>query len=187
MLISTGPPLYSQRSVPDGLEIRRDKFGVPHILADDEDAPAKQRHTAAQIHRRLRDEHDYPGGYAQVQRYVLKHRRRHRETFIPLGHLPGRRLEADFGHIHVDFPDGRRPVPFLVAGTRRVGIVQAKVAEKLARAAGVRVLECPWPVAPLRVTFWWDRRWAADPAHAWLRAVIADSMRKHSPPSPALA
>jgi transposase len=88
---------------------------IDRILADDEDAPPKQRHTAAQIHRRLRDEHDYPGGYAQVQRYVLKHRRRHRETFIPLGHLPGRRLEADFGHIHVDFPDGRRPVPFLVA------------------------------------------------------------------------
>jgi transposase len=88
---------------------------IDRILADDQDAPVKQRHTAAQIHRRLRDEHAYPGGYAQVQRYVLKHRRRHRETFIPLGHLPGRRLEADFGHIHVDFPDGRRPVPFLVA------------------------------------------------------------------------
>ncbi len=88
---------------------------IDRILADDEDAPAKQRHTAAQIHRRLRDEHAYPGGYAQVQRYVLKHRRRHRETFIPLGHPPGRRIEADFGHIHVDFPDGRRPVPFLVA------------------------------------------------------------------------
>ena len=88
---------------------------IDRILADDEEAPPKQRHTAAQIHRRLRDEHGYPGGYAQVQRYVLKHRRRHRETFIPLGHLPGRRLEADFGHIHVDFPDGRRPVPFLVA------------------------------------------------------------------------
>ena len=88
---------------------------IDRILADDEQAPPKQRHTAAQIHRRLRDEHAYPGGYAQVQRYVLKHRRRHRETFIPLGHLPGHRLEADFGHIHVDFPDGRRPVPFLVA------------------------------------------------------------------------
>jgi transposase len=88
---------------------------IDRILADDEDAPPKQRHTAAQIHRRLRDEHAYPGGYAQVQRYVLKHRRRHRETFIPLGHLPGHRLEADFGHIHVDFPDGRKPVPFLVA------------------------------------------------------------------------
>jgi transposase len=88
---------------------------IDRILCDDEDAPPKQRHTAAQIHRRLREEHAYPGGYAQVQRYVLKHRRRHRETFIPLGHLPGHRLEADFGHIHVDFPDGRRPVPFLVA------------------------------------------------------------------------
>jgi transposase len=88
---------------------------IDRILADDEDAPPKQRHTAAQIHRRLREEHAYPGGYAQVQRYVLKHRRRYRETFIPLGHLPGHRLEADFGHIHVDFPDGRRPVPFLVA------------------------------------------------------------------------
>lgn len=88
---------------------------IDRILADDEDAPPKQRHTAAQVHRRLRDEHAYPGGYAQVQRYVLKHRRRHRETFIPLGHLPGRRMEADFGHIHVDFPGGRRPVPFLVA------------------------------------------------------------------------
>jgi transposase len=64
--------------------------------------------------RRLRDEHGYRGGYAQVQRYLLKHRRKRRETFIPLGHLPGQRLEADFGHIHVDFTDGRRLVPFLV-------------------------------------------------------------------------
>src|SRR4051795_13140066 len=88
---------------------------IDRILKDDETAPPKQRHTAAQVYRRLRDEHGYSGGYAQVQRYVRKHRVRHQETFIPLGHLPGRRLEADFGHIHVDFPDGRRLIPFLVA------------------------------------------------------------------------
>jgi transposase len=87
---------------------------IDQILVDDQTARPKQRHTAAQIYRRLRDENDYPGGYAQVQRYLRKHRRRHEETFIPLGHLPGRRLEADFGHIHVDFPDGRRLMPFLV-------------------------------------------------------------------------
>jgi transposase len=87
---------------------------IDQILADDETAPPEQRHTAAQLFRRLCDEHGYRGGYAQVQRYLLKHRRHHEETFIPLGHLPGRRLEADFGHIHVDFPDGRRLVPFLV-------------------------------------------------------------------------
>ena len=68
-----------------------------------------------QIFRRLQDEHGYRGCYGQVQRYVHKHKRRHRETFIPLGHLPGQRLEADFGHIYVDFPDGRRIVPVLTA------------------------------------------------------------------------
>ncbi|MGE5357646.1 MAG: IS21 family transposase [Bacteroidales bacterium] len=88
---------------------------IDQILLDDEDAPPKQRHTAAQVFRRLRDEHGYTGGYAQVQRYVFRHRPRREETIIPLGHLPGQRLEADFGHIHVDFPDGRRRVPFLVA------------------------------------------------------------------------
>jgi len=87
---------------------------VDQILIDDEAAPPKQRHTAAQMYRRLRDEHNYAGGYAQVQRYLRRHRARHQETFIPLGHLPGRRLEADFGHIAVDFPDGRRLVSFLV-------------------------------------------------------------------------
>ena len=88
---------------------------IDQILADDEDAPPKQRHTAAQVFRRLRDEHGYHGCYGQVRRYLRKHHRPHRETFIPLGHLPGQRLEADFGHIYVDFPDGRRQVPFLVA------------------------------------------------------------------------
>jgi transposase len=87
---------------------------LDQIVAEDETAPLKQRHTAAQAFRRLRDEHGYRGGYAQVQRYLRTHQCRHQETFIPLGHLPGRRLEADFGHIHVDFPDGRRRVPFLV-------------------------------------------------------------------------
>ena len=87
---------------------------IDAILAADEDAPPKQRHTAMQLFRRLRDEHAYTGGYDQVRRYVSKHRRRHKETFIPLAHDPGVRLEADFGHIHVDFPDGRRLVPVLI-------------------------------------------------------------------------
>jgi transposase len=86
---------------------------IDQILADDEEAPRKQRHTAAQLFRRLQGEQGYRGSYSPVQRYVSKHRRSRRETFIPLGHLPGQRLEADFGHISVDFPDGRRQVPFL--------------------------------------------------------------------------
>ncbi len=88
---------------------------IEAILAADEAAPPKQRHTAMQVFRRLCDEHGYAGGYDQVRRFNGRHRRRHRETFIPLAHDPGQRLEADFGHIHVDFPDGRRLVPVLIA------------------------------------------------------------------------
>ena len=36
---------------------------IDAILADDEQAPPKQRHTAMQLFRRLRDEYGYTGGY----------------------------------------------------------------------------------------------------------------------------
>ena len=87
---------------------------VQQILADDEQAPPKQRHTCQRIFERLRDEHSYQGGYDAVRRYVGKTRRQHVETFIPLTRDPGQRLEADFGHIYVDFPDGRKQIAVLV-------------------------------------------------------------------------
>jgi transposase len=90
------------------------KAVIDEILAADEQAPPKQRHEATQIFRRLVAEHAYRGGYDQVRRYVARARRRHRETFLPLVASPGQRAEADFGHIWVDFPDGRRQVPVLL-------------------------------------------------------------------------
>jgi transposase len=87
---------------------------VDDILVADRTAPPKQRHTASQIYRRLVAEHHYAGGYDQVRRYLQRHRLDRRETFIPLEHPPGHRAEADFGHIHVDFPEGRRQVPVLL-------------------------------------------------------------------------
>jgi transposase len=87
---------------------------IDEILVADDQAPPKQRHTAAHIHRRLVGEHGYQGSYDQVRRYVYRKRRRERETFIPLAHDPGQRAEADFGHIYVDFPEGRRLVPVLI-------------------------------------------------------------------------
>jgi len=87
---------------------------IDACLTTDEQAPPKQRRTAAKIHRRLRDEHGYTGGTERVRWYVRAHQQRHAQTFIPFNHEPGQRLEADFGHIHFDFPDGRRLVPVLV-------------------------------------------------------------------------
>src|SRR6059058_5968013 len=36
---------------------------IDALLTQDEEAPPKQRHTAMQLFRRLRDEYAYPGGY----------------------------------------------------------------------------------------------------------------------------
>src|SRR5260370_12845542 len=47
---------------------------VDAILDADEDAPRKQRHTASQVFRRLRDEHGYDGCYDQVRRHVQARR-----------------------------------------------------------------------------------------------------------------
>ncbi|HEV3006533.1 MAG TPA: IS21 family transposase, partial [Pirellulales bacterium] len=112
ILAQPEPKKYQRRTLPSVV----DPFKpiIDAILHADEDAPRKQRHTMAKLFRRLRDEHGYPGGYERVRQYVLAQGRSHRTTFIPLDHDPGQRLEADFGHIHVDFPDGRRLVPVLL-------------------------------------------------------------------------
>lgn len=87
---------------------------VDAILAADETAPRKQRHTAQQIYRRLVAEHGYTGSYDPIRRHLKGRRLDRRETFIPLDHRPGVRAEADFGHVQVDLPDGRRQVPVLI-------------------------------------------------------------------------
>lgn len=87
---------------------------IDQILKDDESAPRKQRHTARRIFQRLKQEHGYAGKYDQVRRYVGKRRRIERETHLLLDHPPGARAECDFGHIHVDLPEGRRLIPVLV-------------------------------------------------------------------------
>jgi transposase len=115
VLANAQPKPYTRAKAPPAPVLGAFHPAIDAVLAADEDAPPKQRHTAMQLYRRLRDEHGYTGGYDQVRRYVGKHRRDRRETFIPLAHDAGQRLECDFGHIHVDLPDGRRPVPVLIA------------------------------------------------------------------------
>ena len=62
---------------------------IEQILAEDEQAPRRQQHTAAKLYRRLRDEHGYAGGYDHVRRYVGRLVRDRRERFISLTHPAG--------------------------------------------------------------------------------------------------
>src|SRR5437867_9484250 len=80
-LASPEPQPYTRQKDPPA-----PKLGVFHavidaILTADEQAPRKQRHTMRQVFRRLVAEHEYPGGYDAVRRYIGKRRRRSRETF----------------------------------------------------------------------------------------------------------
>lgn len=113
-LASPTPPGYTRTRPAACPKLGPFASAIEQILADDASAPRKQRHTAMRLFERLRDEHGYAGGYDQVRRYVVKRRLRQRETHLQLDHPPGSRLECDFGHIHVDLPEGRRLVPVLL-------------------------------------------------------------------------
>lgn len=108
------PAPYTRRKPVNAPKLGPLHATIDDILKADESAPRKQRHTAARIYRRLVSEFGYTGAYAQVQRYVSRKRQRDRETFVPLDHSPGNRLECDFGQIQVDFPEGRRTVSVLI-------------------------------------------------------------------------
>jgi DNA-binding transcriptional LysR family regulator len=63
-------------------------------------------------------------------------------------------------------------VPFLIAGTERIAVLQGRLADRLAGTAGVRALPCPWDVVPLKEALWWHPSHRVDPAHRWLRSVM---------------
>ncbi len=135
---------------------------INEILRQDEQSntPQKQRHTAAKIFRRLKEEHCYQGSYIQIRRFVREHKRaEHRisGTFIPLNHDPGQRLECDFGHVVIQFPEGRRQVPVLqvvwsFSGHRfSIGLPSEKVEAIL--EGMVQAFEC---FACVAREVWWD-------------------------------
>jgi len=66
-------------------------------------------------------------------------------------------------------------LPFLVAGTDRIGLVQAHLVPRLTMAGDVRALPCPFDVVPLVEAMWWHPVHTSDPEHAWLRDVFAEA------------
>lgn len=66
-------------------------------------------------------------------------------------------------------------LPFIVAGTNRIGLVQAHLVPRLTMAGDVRALPCPYDVVPLVDAMWWHPIYNADPEHAWLRGIFAEA------------
>ncbi|MEU9635856.1 LysR family transcriptional regulator [Streptomyces tendae] len=69
--------------------------------------------------------------------------------------------------------DSFQIMPLLVGGTRRIALVQARLARLLAPLAAVRVVEPPYEAVPLSEALWWHPVHTHDAAHIWLRETAA--------------
>ncbi|MER6129785.1 LysR family transcriptional regulator [Streptomyces sp. NPDC001795] len=69
--------------------------------------------------------------------------------------------------------DSFQVLPFLVAGTRRIALVQELLARRLSGVAPVRLMKPPHEAVPLREALWWHPVHTHDAAHIWLRETAA--------------
>jgi len=107
---------------------------VRQWLAEDEDAPPKQRHTARRIYDRLVSEHGFTGAEVTVRQAVARLRgARPREPFVPLEAPFGKIAQADFGSAVVTIAGVRTEVALfcLRAKASKVPFVAAYPTERL--------------------------------------------------------
>ncbi|WP_327586005.1 LysR family transcriptional regulator [Nonomuraea sp. NBC_00507] len=69
--------------------------------------------------------------------------------------------------------DSFQTLPYLVAGTRRIALIQRRLAGLLSGVAAVRVMEPPYEAVPVQMALWWHPGHTHDAAHIWLRETAA--------------
>ncbi|QEV19791.1 LysR family transcriptional regulator [Streptomyces alboniger] len=79
--------------------------------------------------------------------------------------------------------DGFLALPSLVAGTRRVALIQERLADRLRGVAPVRVMECPYEAVPVQEALWWHPAHTHDAAHIWLRETAQRVAATAFPPA----
>jgi LysR family nod box-dependent transcriptional activator len=89
-----------------------------------------------------------------------------RSAFTPAG----RQLQMIGIEPHIDVVvEGFLTLPYFLVGTDRIGMVQRKVAERMAEGGDIRVLDPPFDVVRLAGALWWHPMHTDDPSHAWMR------------------
>jgi DNA-binding transcriptional LysR family regulator len=66
-------------------------------------------------------------------------------------------------------------IPALVAGTRRIALLQERLVRELSADAGIRALPCPFEVGPLVDAMWWHPIYDRDPEHTFFRGLVRDA------------
>lgn len=70
--------------------------------------------------------------------------------------------------------EGFLVVPFMLAGTRLVTLIQRRLAERVAQAANIKILPPPFPIPDLHESIFWNPRNTASPPHLWLRSLLLE-------------
>lgn len=70
--------------------------------------------------------------------------------------------------------EGFLAMPFFIAGTQRLGLIQSHLAGFALQNPDIRVLDCPFEATPITEALWWHPIHQRDPEHAWMRALFAE-------------
>lgn len=63
-------------------------------------------------------------------------------------------------------------LPFVLRGTKRIAVMQRRLAELVADTAELRLLKLPYPSTGVRMSMWWNPLDTNYAAHVWLRDVL---------------
>lgn len=132
-LASAEPPAYRLTAPRPSPVMDPFREVIAGWLAEDEQAPRKQRHTARRIYDRLVAEYGFGGGSSTVRRYVARLRPARPEAMIPLAAASGQQAQVDWGQAVVRI-GGREAVAHLFCLRLRasgVPFVWAAPTEKL--------------------------------------------------------
>ncbi len=66
-------------------------------------------------------------------------------------------------------------LPFLLAGTQRVAVLQSRLADKLRPSTGVRSIPVGVELPELVEAMWWHPSKTSDPGQRWLQMLLADA------------
>ena len=66
-------------------------------------------------------------------------------------------------------------LPFVIAGTDRLALVQSRLVPRMTATGDIRALACPFDAIPIAEALWWHPMYQRDPAHIWLRYVLAQA------------
>lgn len=89
---------------------------------------------------------------------------------------PLNRLQAEGVEPHAEIvTENFLAIPYLVAGTDRIGLMPERVASPSPSAPGAVIAPLDFEIGHLVEALWWHQLHERDPAHIWLRRIAAQA------------